>query len=215
MEFWKRLTSVFAKKSENLQDSSDKLIKLDTKSFLEFVYQFYKEMKAHEITLVYEGEITHQITKAFTSLTESNMAKEEESNSVQRKVFHVMVECLQNISKHADEVTVNDYLFSGRGIFMVSKRETEYAVTTGNAIDNDRIEGIRNMLDTINGLNKEELNEMYKKQIREGRLSDKGGAGLGFIDIKRKTGNRLEYHFLPVGENISFFLLTSTVSRNS
>jgi hypothetical protein len=214
MEFWKRLTSAVTKKYESNQ-VPDEPIKLDTKGFLEFVYQFYKEMKAHEITLVYEGEITHQITKAFTSLTESNMAKEEESNSVQRKVFHVMVECLQNISKHADEVTVNDYLFSGRGIFMVSKRETEYAVTTGNAIDNDRIEGIRNMLDTVNGLNKEELNEMYKKQIREGRLSDKGGAGLGFIDIKRKTGNRLEYHFLPVGENISFFLLTSTVSRNS
>ena len=29
---------------------------------------------------------------------------------------------------------------------------------------------------------------LYKKQIKEGRLSDKGGAGLGFIDIKRKTG---------------------------
>jgi hypothetical protein len=52
--------------------------KKDVKGFLEFVYEFYKSMKAHEITLVYEGEITHQITKAFTSLTESNMAKEDE-----------------------------------------------------------------------------------------------------------------------------------------
>ncbi|MFW5978607.1 MAG: DUF6272 family protein, partial [Bacteroidia bacterium] len=76
--------------------------KHNVKGFLEFVYDFYRSMKAHEITLVYEGEITHQITKAFTSLTESNMAKEEESNTVQKKVFHVMVECLQNISKHAD-----------------------------------------------------------------------------------------------------------------
>jgi len=67
--------------------------KKDVKGFLEFVYEFYKSMKAHEITLVYEGEITHQITKAFTSLTESNMSKDDEPNSVQRKVFHVMVEC--------------------------------------------------------------------------------------------------------------------------
>lgn len=186
----------------------------DTKGFLEFVYAFYKEMKAHEITLVYEGEITHQITKAFTSLTESNMARQEESGAVQRKVFHVMVECLQNISKHADEATENDYLFSGRGIFMVSKRETEYAVTTGNALDNVKIQEMKRILDEVNVLDKEELNELYKKQIKEGRLSDKGGAGLGFIDIKRKTGNNLEYHFLPINENISFFLLTSTVSRN-
>jgi hypothetical protein len=34
--------------------------KKDVKGFLEFVYEFYKSMKAHEITLVYEGEITHQ-----------------------------------------------------------------------------------------------------------------------------------------------------------
>jgi len=185
----------------------------DVKGFLEFVYEFYKSMKEHEITLVYEGEITHQITKAFTSLTESNMAKEEESNSVQKKVFHVMVECLQNISKHADDFGSNDYLFSGRGIFMVAKGKDEYTVTTGNAIENAKMGDLRNLLEQVNQLDKEELTELYKKQIKEGRLSDKGGAGLGFIDIKRKTGKNLEYHFLPINNDASFFLLTSTISR--
>jgi hypothetical protein len=187
---------------------------IDPKRFLEFVYEFYRSMKSHEITLVYEGEITHQITKAFTSLTESNMTKEEESGTVQRKVFHVMVECLQNISKHADDFSPEDYLFAGRGIFMVSKRETEYTVTTGNAIDNKRIDETRAMLDHINSLDKDELNELYKKQMKEGRLSDKGGAGLGFIDIVRKTGRKLDYHFLPITEQTSFFLLTSSINRS-
>jgi hypothetical protein len=186
----------------------------DVKGFLEFVYEFYQSMKAHEITLVYEGEITHQITKAFTSLAESNMAKEDESGAVQRKVFHVMVECLQNISKHADEFTSNDYLFSGRGIFLVSKGENEYSITTGNAIENKRKEDLTSMLDSINKMDKDELKALYKKQMKEGRLSDKGGAGLGFIDIKRKTGKELEYHFLPISESASFFLLTSTISRD-
>ena len=187
--------------------------KNDVKGFLEFVYDFYKSMKAREITLVYEGEITHQITKAFTSLTESNMAKEDESTAVQRKVFHVMVEFLQNISKHADDFGSNDYIFSGRGIFMVSKGANEYCVTTGNIIENNKIAEMKKMLNHINSLNTDELNLLYKKQIKEGRLSSKGGAGLGFIDIKRKTKKNLEFDFLPVGENTSFFLLTSTISR--
>jgi hypothetical protein len=185
----------------------------DAKGFLEFVYQFYKSMKEHEITLVYEGEITHQLTKAFTSLTESNMAKEEESNSVQKKVFHVMVECLQNISKHADDFAQNETMFSGRGIFLVAKGKDDYSVTTGNAVDNSRIADLNSLLEQINNLDKEGLTELYKKQIKEGRLSDKGGAGLGFIDIKRKTGKNLEYHFLPINSQTSFFLLTSTISR--
>lgn len=193
----------------------DENSKKDVKGFLEFVYEFYKSMKEHEITLVYEGEITHQITKAFTSLTESNMAKEEENNSVQKKVFHVMVECLQNISKHADDFGTNEYMFSGRGIFLVAKSKDDYTVTTGNAVENTKIQDLKKLLEQVNSLDKDELTELYKKQIKEGRLSDKGGAGLGFIDIKRKTGKNLDYHFLPINDEASFFLLTSTIGRNS
>ncbi len=188
----------------------------DLRGFLEFVYDFYKKMKAHEITLVYEGEITHQITKAFTSLAESNMAKEEEDNSVQKKVFHVMVECLQNISKHAEDFDhSSEFMYSGRGIFMVSKGEDEYHITTGNMLENSKIPGLKLMLDQVNDLDKEGLKELYKKQIKDGRLSEKGGAGLGFIDIKKKTGNDLIFQFLPVNEENSFFILTSTISRKN
>jgi hypothetical protein len=185
----------------------------DSKGFLEFVYEFYKSMKTHEITLVYEGEVTHQLTKAFTTLTETNMSKEEESGAVQRKVFHVMVECLQNISKHADEIPGYDNAYAGRGIFLVAKSEDEYSVTTGNMIENPRVDEMRKMLEHINSLDKDELNELYKKQMKEGRLSDKGGAGLGFIDIARKTGRKLSYEFLRMDDKTSFFLLTSSISR--
>jgi hypothetical protein len=188
--------------------------KIETvQDFLEYVYDFYRSMIANKVNLVYEGEITHQITKAFTSLTESNMALEDESNTVQKKVFHVMVECLQNISKHADPFG-GIATAAGRGIFIVSKLEEEYTVTTGNLIAVPKIQELTQMLDTINSMDKEGLKVLYKQQIRDGRLSEKGGAGLGFIDIARKTGNQLEYNFLPVDSEFSFFILTSRISRN-
>ncbi|MDF1546236.1 MAG: SiaB family protein kinase [Bacteroidales bacterium] len=185
----------------------------DKKESLDFVYDFYVKMKKNNINLAYEGEITHQITKAFTSLTESSMAKEDDFNTVQKKVFHVMVECLQNISKHAENrnsiVTSKD----GRGIFMISKDDAEYNVTTGNVINNDKVDKLRETLENINSLDKDGLTVLYKQQMREGRLSDRGGAGLGFIDIARKTGQKLVYSFLTINEKRSFFVLTSTISR--
>jgi len=185
----------------------------EKKESLDFVYDFYVKMKKNNINLAYEGEITHQITKAFTSLTESNMIKEEDPNTVQKKVFHVMVECLQNISKHAENrnsiVTSKD----GRGIFMISKDREEYNVTTGNIINNDKISKLEEMLESINQLDPVGLKKLYKQQMREGRLSDKGGAGLGFIDIAKKTGEKLIYSFLKINEKNSFFVLTSTISR--
>ena len=181
--------------------------------FLEFVYDFYRSMKSHEIKLVYEGKVTHQITKAFIALAEAQMEEDEEASKVQRTVFHVMVECLQNISRHASEYEKEDALYSGKGIFMVSNTREAYCVTTGNAILNDRIEGLRALLEQVNQLRDEELKELYMRQMKEGRISSKGGAGLGFIDIRRKTGQQLEYHFLPMAEDASFFLLTTLIPR--
>jgi len=187
--------------------------KVDITSFLEFVYSYYKTMEDHVITLIYEGEVTHQITKAFTSLTETNMEKEQESNSTQKKVFHVMVECLQNISKHADFLEESVIHREGRGIFMVTKSNQEYSVTTGNILQNSKIAEIIKTLEKINSLDKEGLKDLYKQQIKEGRLSNKGGAGLGFIDIAKKTGNKINCNFMNINDTYSFFVLTSKISR--
>ena len=134
------------------------------KGFLEFVYDFYSSMKAHEIKLVYEGKITHQITKAFIALAEAQMEENEEATKVQRMVFHVMVECLQNISRHADEYVSGEQAFSGKGIFLVSNTEDSYWITTGNAITNTKISGLEKMLKHVNSLNEEELKNLYMKQ---------------------------------------------------
>lgn len=187
---------------------------IDKSESLRFVYELYEKMKKNKVNLAYEGEITHQITKAFTSLTENNMAKEEDDNSVQKKVFHVMVECLQNISKHADRPDEENTSKDGRGLFLVSKCDEEYNVTTGNVIKNDKIAGLRSMLDGINNLDKEGLKNKYKQQIKsQPGLTQEGGAGLGFIDIARKTGRKLIFDFLPLDEENSFFILISTISR--
>ncbi len=183
------------------------------KGFLDFVYDFYSSMKAHEINLVYEGKVTHQITKAFIALAEAQMEEDEEASKVQRTVFHVMVECLQNISRHADEFETGETAYSGKGIFMVSNTNDAYCITTGNAINNEKIPELEEILQQINELDEENLKELYMKQMKEGRLSEKGGAGLGFIDIRRKTGEQLDYHFLPLSESVSFFLLTTLIPR--
>lgn len=187
---------------------------IDPKDFTKNVFQFFKLMKPHEVSLVYEGEITHAITKAFASLAESAMGKEEESLSTQKKVFHVMVECLQNISKHAEATETSSKNKEKRGVFLIHKNEEQYGITTGNIIEKENIECLRNQLNLINGLDKEGLKKMYIEQIRVGSLSDKQGAGLGFIDIAKKTQNPLEFHFLEIDNKLSFFILTSRIDRN-
>ncbi len=185
------------------------------KEFLEFVYSFYKSMNEQKVQLVYEGEITHQITKAFTSLTETNMQLDEESHSTQKKVFHVMVECLQNLGKHAECLDDSGKLKDGRGVFLLCKNDDAYTITTGNILSKSKIPEMTEVLEKINSLDKDGLKQLYKHQIKEGRLSHKGGAGLGFIDMAKKTGNKLSYNFLSLNDEHSFFVLTSKIWRNN
>ncbi|MFW5758973.1 MAG: SiaB family protein kinase [Bacteroidota bacterium] len=184
---------------------------------MKLVYEVHQEMLNNKFTLVYEGEITHQITKAFTSLAENKMDSYSEDASMKKKVFHVMVECLQNLSKHAEEYeSYTGKGFVGNGIFIVGRLgedNADYHVMTGNAVENSKVGDLKALLEKINQLDKDGLKELFKKQMREGSLSDKGGAGLGLIDIARKTGEKLEYNFIEIDTNTSFFLLRTIISR--
>ena len=183
--------------------------------FTKYIYTFYGTMVANRVKLVYESEITHQITKALTALAESQMISDDETTVTQKKVFHIIVECLQNITKHAVEFEESDdYGKTGKGIFVVVKENEKYFITTGNVINNSKIPGLKSTLENINQTDKEGLKELYKTQIKEGRISDKGGAGLGLIDIARKSGNRLDYNILDINDDYSFFILTAKVLRD-
>lgn len=182
------------------------------KGFIDFVYDFYNTMKDHQVSLVYEGVVTHDIVKAFSALAEANMGNDDENTNVQKKVYHVLVECLQNISKHSD-FQENSTL--GRGVFIVSRSEDQYLITTGNMVENSRIEKLKGMLEHINSLDKEGLKQLYKEQMVGGTLSEKGGAGLGFISIVKRTGEKLDYNFQEIDANNSFFILSSRITRQT
>ncbi|MCK4920524.1 MAG: SiaB family protein kinase [Bacteroidales bacterium] len=181
--------------------------------FLEFVYDFYKGLQTHEISLAYKGEMNHQVMNAFTNLTIGKMSRQSENAPVQKMVFHVMVECLQNITKHAfhSDLSSDDNL--SHGIFLLTNNDEFYQVTTGNIIEKNKVQSLKEILEKLNKLDRSDLDVLHRKQLKDGSLSIEGGAGLGFIDIRRKTGKKLEFHFLPINKFHSFFIFTSTIPR--
>jgi hypothetical protein len=86
-------------------------------------------------------------------------------------------------------------------------------VTSGNPVDKETADSLKERIDSINKLDKDGLKAMYKDIIKSNSLSDKGGAGLGFVDMARKSGQKLEYDFEDMGEGFYFFSLTTTILR--
>ena len=180
--------------------------------FIDFVFKFFSNLRENNISLVYDGEVNHKVMYAFTELTSKELDLKDEDNTVRRKVFNVMVESLQNISKHAEciEKKTRNYR---KGILLISEDKQTYNITTGNVIKANQSKLISEKIDKINSKNKEELRELFKEKLSTGRISKKGGAGLGFIDIAKKSGNKLEYHFEKINDEYSFFIFNSKISK--
>ena len=164
------------------------------------------------LILIYEGEFTQDITKSVLAMAERNMDSFNEDASVKRKVFNVMMECLQNIVRHAENFE-EERDVKNNAVFMIGKHDKEYFVTSGNAIANDEVESMISKLEKINGLDKPGLKELYRNIIKNGKINDHGGAGLGFVDMARKSGRKLIFDFEPISEDLTFFSFKATIPR--
>ncbi len=178
---------------------------------MDFIHDFFKRMYNHNVILSYQGAFTQDVTKSVLSMTEKNLDSKGELSIVRRKVFNVMVECLQNIVKHSFK---GDNIYD-RAIFMIGEQEDNYEISTGNFLLNNEVESLQQKLDQVNNLDKAGLKALYKELIkgRDG-LSTKGGAGLGLVDIARKSGHKIDYSFSEFDDSHTFFSLKTKISRH-
>jgi hypothetical protein len=145
---------------------------------------------------------------------ESKMESYEEKPKVKKKVFNVLVECLQNLYHHIDKDAENEVSAQDNSaLLMISKSVNDYKIMTGNYMETAHVEGLKEKLELVNSMNKLELKTYYKEVLSNGARSDKGTAGLGMIDIARKSGQKLEFDFETVENGLTFFSLTVKVAE--
>ncbi len=177
---------------------------------LSHVHWLHSTLQNKKIILAFEGGFTQSLTKNILALTEQRLNQLDEEQPIKKKVFNVMVECLQNICKHADEIQdPNDWM--NDGIFVIGKDPEGYFLISGNFIKSDEVPTLEAKIEYVNSLEKEDLARLYKTKLQSTQLSEKNGAGLGLIDIARKSGQKLKHQFLKVDTKFSFYILTTRI----
>jgi hypothetical protein len=180
---------------------------------MEFIYDLHRLMVAHKVILTYEGDFTQETTKSILTMAERNLESSGEESSIKKKIFNVMVEALQNIVKHSEDKREKDEVSSHAAIFLIGHARSKYSIMSGNPVRNENVSNLKNALERINSLDKDGLKELYKDIIKNTSLSEKGGAGLGFVDMARKSGEKLEWAFVPIDNESSFFCLKVNIAR--
>jgi hypothetical protein len=172
--------------------------------------EYYTELSKGDVILAYKGSITSELINDILEAVETKLEEASTDSRLRKKIYNVLVESMQNLFHHIEphHEGITEDLDPKFGVLVVERKGESFKVTTGNFVHTRRIKFLKEKIDKINTLTKDELKDMYKFILNHQRLSAKGGGGLGLVDIARKSGNKLEYAFYNYNDNYYFFNLT-------
>ncbi|HAN00372.1 MAG TPA: hypothetical protein DCQ26_17395 [Marinilabiliales bacterium] len=161
--------------------------------------------------LEFHGALTYPVIEdlllAFTKKT-----KELELEFIiQKRLYSIMVECLENTLKYHFEI--NHPLHHHQTELSLSANEDILVLSIGNYVRNAEISKLVTKIDAMNALTLEEQNKLYRESIAKARISDKGGAGLGIIEIARNSRKQLKYFIHKEGIEFSFFIFEISLAK--
>ena len=168
-------------------------------------------MAEHELALAYRDHITEDTVQQLLSITELKLVQSGEEKKLRKRVFNILVECLQNVVNHAAAVETKDEHAS---LLLIGRHEGDFFIITGNRILSDRISYFEKKVTEINSWEHEDMREIYSTRLGKSEYSEKGGAGLGLIDIYKRSGRKLNYDIQKIDERVSFLSLHITVDPN-
>ncbi len=178
------------------------------------IFDLYDSMEKKNIMLSFKGELTTDLLTSILQIVENKLDRFGESAKVKKRMFNILVECLQNLHHHIESPPEGSSDDTPSVVVMIAKNVTGYSVLTGNFVLANNADTLKQRLEEINSMTKEEVKALYKSVLADGQMSEKGGGGLGMIDIARKSGEKLEYGFVPFGNGSSFFSLNVKVKQD-
>jgi hypothetical protein len=171
------------------------------------ISDFYNQKKNDRTIVSFIGEIDPDYITAIMQNLESTLDKLTGNVRVKKKIYNILIEALQNLYHHADDPNLNDNDQSPDAICLVDDYDDCYKILTANYIKTDKVKSFEDKLNKINLLTKEELRVYYLDTLKNGEKSVKDGAGLGMIEISRKTDDKLNFDFVALDSIYSLFVL--------
>ncbi len=171
---------------------------------LKITKALYNEMLEENILLIRKGDFSQKSILPLFTMIENNL-QASSLQGIRKKILYLLIEMLQNISKHAAE-----HNGMCEGIIIISVENNHYTINTGNFIDHANIEPLKDKLENLVNMDQIALSEIYKKKLLNEQVPGEN-AGIGLIEISKYSSEKLKYNLKPVTDNLSFFSLSITV----
>ncbi len=174
------------------------------------LHQFYKDLKKEGVMFCFSGPTSQSAVEGMGRMLKIKMELEEASMTTTHRIFSLFVEQMQNIVNYSTEHPIPDNRTKSKfrnGIVVVGRHEDKFYVICGNYVSVSQSKKMIERINYLQGLDKKELKEYYKRVRRQDPGPDSKGAGLGFIEMFRRVSEPLEYHLAPIDTQTVFFTI--------
>jgi hypothetical protein len=156
------------------------------------------------LLLDYAGIIDHKKINNLLNTLKSSKEFLSLDKTTRKRLYAILVECLENISRHSLKDSAFDKNFRPF-ISAWGDNKDMIIIKTGNPVYQHQIVILEKELTRVNQMKDRDLTALYDEIINRERKQNDKGAGLGFIVMKSKSGNNIDYSFTAIDTNYSFF----------
>lgn len=170
------------------------------------IYDIKNGMDRDGIILSYNGPINQDIIEGLSSVVKEKLKYENLSMGTTMKIFSVFIEQVQNILFYSVNEFNNKHTLKN-GITIIGKNQDGFFILSGNEVTEAQKKRLENKLEKLINLDKDALQKLYKDARRVESDEFSKGAGLGFLEMARKSSKPIQYTFTQISENNFFFSL--------
>jgi len=178
-------------------------------------YEFHEELKSQGVFFFFNGTLSQNLLKDIIRNIHCRKELEIATRTQLNRIISIVIELLQNVTFYSSEPAKycgnKNFSDIGDGILMIGRRDDAFFISCGNPVERSKVDIIRAKVERLSSMDRNEIVQFYRGQLNEVRDEEGMGAGLGFIEIAKKSSRPLNITFDRVDEDSSYFSITSYV----
>jgi len=175
------------------------------------LFDYKQKLQDDGIIFSFSGPMSHEIIEGIGSAIRVKIGEGEGGDKkAALKVFAIFVEQVENVINYSVEKDHEDSQLSF-GIVVIGNKDGHFFISGGNKILTEKVPKLESNLNKLTAMDKDELKVYYKEKRRAAKEDDSKGAGIGFIEMARKSTKPIEYSFENIDSQYSFFTIKITI----
>jgi hypothetical protein len=161
--------------------------------------------------LEYSGQVDYKVIDQLLKKFKKSKEFIHLNKTTGKRIYAILVECLENIAKHSVKKSAGVKI---QPTIIVRKLNDKIVIKASNPVAIEKTGELIRRLNQVNYLEEKVLSTLYDNKINKVVSLEENGAGLGFMLMKLKSGNKITYKFTRIDADYTYFELKISVNES-